>query len=93
MKPLLLRVVVALAVLSLTLSACASVPVVSVTPTAVPTQAQQQGGESTEAGPRTISGSVAYTNPFFTAGVAQPLVILEDQGGFVTRDRQFVFPV
>jgi C-terminal processing protease CtpA/Prc len=93
MKPLLLRVVVALAVLSLTLSACASVPVVSVTPTAVPTQPQQQGGESTEAGPKTITGSVTYTNAFFTAGVAQPLVILEDQGGFVTRDRQFVFPV
>lgn len=93
MKPLLIRVVVALAVLSLTLSACGSAPSINVTSTALPTQPQQPGQEPTEAGPRTITGRVTYTNAFFTAGVAQPLVILEDQGGFVTRDRQFVFPV
>jgi C-terminal processing protease CtpA/Prc len=93
MKPLYLRIVVALAVLSLILSACASVPPISVTSTAVPTQAQQQGEEPTDTGPKTITGNVTYTNAFFTDGVAQPLVILEDQGGFVTRDRQFVFPV
>ncbi|MGD2163055.1 MAG: S41 family peptidase [Anaerolineales bacterium] len=45
-----------------------------------------------EGGPVTISGSVTYTNPFFTKGVAQPLVILEDQAGFVDRDRNFIFP-
>ena len=93
MKHLYLRMVVALAVLSLILSACASGSSITVTSTAAPTQAQQQGEKPTEAGPKTITGSVTYTNPFFTAGVAQPLVILEDQGGFVTRDRQFVFPV
>lgn len=45
------------------------------------------------AGPKTVTGSVEYTNPFFTAGVAQPVIILEDQGGFVTRDRKFIMPV
>jgi C-terminal processing protease CtpA/Prc len=35
---------------------------------------------------------VTYTNAFFTEGVAQPLIILEDETGFVRRDRNFVFP-
>jgi len=46
-----------------------------------------------EGGPVSITGKVTYTYPFFTAGVAQPEVILEDQGGFVDRDRHFVIPV
>jgi C-terminal processing protease CtpA/Prc len=45
-----------------------------------------------QGGPVAISGEVAYTYPFFTLGVAEPIVILEDQGGFVTRDRDFLFP-
>ena len=45
-----------------------------------------------EGGPQIIRGEVAYTNAFFTAGVAEPLVILEDQAGFVDRDRGFVLP-
>ena len=48
--------------------------------------------ENDEGGPAVITGEVAYTNPFFTAGVAEPIVILEDQGGFVVRDRDFIFP-
>ena len=44
-------------------------------------------------GPQIVSGSVTYTNYFFTAGVAEPIVILEDQGGFVARDRKFLIPV
>jgi C-terminal processing protease CtpA/Prc len=36
---------------------------------------------------------LSYTNFFFTEGVAQPVIILEDQGGFVTRDRKFLIPV
>lgn len=48
------------------------------------------GGDS---GPRTVTGTVTYTNTFFTAGVAEPLIILEDQGGFITRNRKFVIPV
>lgn len=45
-----------------------------------------------EGGTQLITGSVAYTNAFFTAGVAEPLVIMEDQAGFVDRNRGFIFP-
>ncbi len=45
-----------------------------------------------EGGPVAITGEVAYTNAFFTLGVAEPVVILEDQTGFVTRNEEFVFP-
>jgi carboxyl-terminal processing protease len=43
--------------------------------------------------PKTVTGKVTYTNLFFTEGVAEPEVILEDEGGFVTRNRKFVIPV
>jgi C-terminal processing protease CtpA/Prc len=44
-------------------------------------------------GPRIVTGQLTYTNPFFTGGVAEPVIILEDQGGFVIRDRKFLIPV
>lgn len=56
--------------------------------TSAPAPAAEQSG-----GPKIITGQVAYTNSFFTMGVAEPVIILEDQGGFVTRDRKFVIPV
>lgn len=45
-----------------------------------------------EGGPVAITGSITYTNPFFTMGVASPLVILEDQAGFVDRNEYYIFP-
>jgi C-terminal processing protease CtpA/Prc len=45
-----------------------------------------------EGGVVVIHGEVEYTNPLFTAGVSEPLVILEDQTGFVTRNRYYLFP-
>jgi len=48
--------------------------------------------ENDEGGPVVITGEVAYTNAFFTAGVSEPLVILEDQTGFVNRDENYLFP-
>jgi C-terminal processing protease CtpA/Prc len=42
-----------------------------------------------EGGPVSITGDVTYTNGFFTSGVAEPLIILEDQAGFVDRNRGF----
>lgn len=45
-----------------------------------------------EGGPVAITGSVTYTNPFFTMGVASPVVILEDQAGFVDRNEYYIFP-
>ncbi len=46
-----------------------------------------------EGGPVLITGQVTYTYPFFTQGTEQPLVILEDQTGFVHRQRDYVIPV
>lgn len=45
-----------------------------------------------EGGPVAVTGSVSYSNGFFTAGVAEPLVILEDQAGFVDRNKGFLMP-
>jgi hypothetical protein len=46
-----------------------------------------------EGGVISITGVVTYTNPFFTLGVAAPVVILEDQAGFVDRNEGFLMPV
>lgn len=46
-----------------------------------------------EGGPVNITGVVTYTSPFFTLGVTAPVVILEDQAGFVDRDENYIFPV
>jgi len=46
-----------------------------------------------EGGPVSITGSVGYTNPLFTSGVAQPIVILEDQAGFVDRNTAYLITV
>ena len=45
-----------------------------------------------EGGPVSITGVVTYTNPFFTMGVAAPVIILEDQAGFVDRNEHFLMP-
>lgn len=45
-----------------------------------------------EGGPVVITGEVSYTNAFFTAGVSEPIIVLEDQAGFVERDRGFLLP-
>ena len=45
-----------------------------------------------EGGPVVITGTLTYTDVLFTAGVAQPVIILEDQGGFVVRNEGFLMP-
>jgi C-terminal processing protease CtpA/Prc len=96
MKTSLRRSAAAIIVLSLAIIACGSVPrLATPTPTpastvSAPTQSTQQG---LAAGPKFITGKVTYTNPFFTRGVAEPEIILEDESGFVTRDRKYVIPV
>ncbi len=45
-----------------------------------------------EGGPVLITGDVTYTNPLFTGGVAAPLIILEDQTGFVDRNEYYIIP-
>lgn len=82
MKPRLFQF---LAAISLLLVACAPQAGTSIPPA---TESVTQGS-----GAKTVTGTVTYTNYFFTEGVAQPVVILEDQGGFVERDRKFLIPV
>lgn len=48
--------------------------------------------QNDEGGPVVISGQLHYSNALFTSGVAEPLIILEDQAGFIDRDRSYVFP-
>jgi C-terminal processing protease CtpA/Prc len=45
-----------------------------------------------EGGPLVLRGQLSYTDPFFTVGVAAPMVILEDQAGFIDRNEAFLFP-
>lgn len=45
-----------------------------------------------EGGPVIITGELAYSNAFFTSGVDDPVIILEDQAGFVDRDEDYIFP-
>jgi C-terminal processing protease CtpA/Prc len=45
-----------------------------------------------EGGPVSVRGQLHYTNPLFTVGVAAPMVILEDQAGFVDRNEAFLLP-
>ena len=46
-----------------------------------------------EGGPVIITGELHYSNAFFTSGVDDPLIILEDQAGFIDRDEYFVIPL
>ena len=62
------------------------------TETAVPPTPTSQSPISNNQSPITISGQVTYTNPFFTLGVAEPIIILEDQAGFVDRNESFILP-
>jgi len=63
-------------------------PTPQVTQAATPATTQAE-----ESGVKIVSGAVSYTNTFFTAGVAEPEIILEDQAGFVSRNRKFLIPI
>jgi C-terminal processing protease CtpA/Prc len=104
MKTKLLFITSILIFAIISVSACGEAPTITevpspeptIEPTSAPTpESQFPSAEliNDEGGPIIITGEVEYTNPFFTAGVAEPIVILEDQAGFVDRDRNFIFPV
>lgn len=78
-----------------TLLALALIASVGVTPGALAQDDPPPAAEivNDEGGPVSITGAVPYTNPFFTLGVAAPLVILEDQAGFVDRNERFLMPL
>ncbi len=70
----------------------------SITPAHVQAQAPRPSAPfapivNDEGGPVRLSGEVDYTNPYFTIGVAQPLILLEDQAGFIDRDPNFILPL
>jgi len=78
---------IVIAAIGLGLAACGTTTGVTASP--APDGTESAGGT----GPTIVTGNVTYTNPFFVEGVAQPVIILEDQGGFVVRDRKFLIPV
>jgi C-terminal processing protease CtpA/Prc len=41
--------------------------------------------------PVLITGDIPYTSPFFLNSVSEPFVMLEDEAGFVKRDKEFHF--
>lgn len=45
-----------------------------------------------EGGPVIVRGTMDYSNPLVALGVAQPLIVLEDQAGFIDRNKGFIFP-
>ena len=46
-----------------------------------------------QGGPVIITGELHYTNAFFASGVDEPLIILEDQAGFIDRNEDFILPL
>jgi carboxyl-terminal processing protease len=61
-------------------------PTASQTPRlAIPTTS---GGQDE---PVLITGDIPYTSPFFLNSVSEPFVLLEDEAGFVKRDKEFRF--
>lgn len=65
-------------------------------PTATPTKLPTipvQPGETNPEEPVFITGEIPYTSPFFLNTISEPFVLLEDQAGFVRRDREFAFPL
>lgn len=63
-------------------------------PAATPTRLPSipvQAGEDHPDEPVFITGEIPYTSPFFVNSLSAPFVLLEDQAGFVRRDRNFQF--
>jgi len=99
------RVPVFLAIFALAAMSCKAVsspgsdvsttPAVSPTPQPAPTPLPPkpvQPGDSNPDEPVLIYGDIPYTSPFFIDSLGEPFVLLEDQAGFINRDRDFEFP-
>lgn len=68
----------------------ASIPTPRVSPTALPDNPIQITQDNSQE-PVFISGSIEYSSPFFINSFAEPFVMLEDQAGFVNRNKDFQF--
>lgn len=82
-------------ILSLVITACGGVEPIVEEPDAAGEETVEPDMEAIPGGtgPTVVTGKVEYTDLFFTMGVAEPVIILEDQGGFVARDRKYLIPV
>ncbi|MCC6614188.1 MAG: hypothetical protein IT320_11970 [Anaerolineae bacterium] len=49
--------------------------------------------ENDEGGVAVVNGTMPITNPNIRETTVQPIILLEDQGGFVTHNVEFTFPV
>jgi hypothetical protein len=67
-------------------------PSATLTPTPLLPQAVKPGAENPDE-PVYITGDIPYTSPFFLDSISEPFVMLEDQTGFVRRDKEFQFPL
>jgi C-terminal processing protease CtpA/Prc len=65
-------------------------PAATLTPIA---RAPVQPGDPNPDEPVAITGLIPFTSPFFLSSTAEPFVLLEDQAGFVARDREYQFPL
>lgn len=65
-------------------------PTPAIPPTPLP-KAPVQVGEQNPDEPVFVTGEIPYTSPFFVDTLSEPFVLLEDQAGFVRRDREFQF--
>lgn len=52
-----------------------------------------QPGETHPDEPVLITGTIPFTSPFFINTISEPFVMLEDEAGFIARDREFEFPL
>ena len=65
-------------------------PSPAATATALPAIPVQAGAANPNE-PVYIQGDIPYSSPFFLNTISEPFVLLEDEAGFVHRDRNFVF--
>jgi C-terminal processing protease CtpA/Prc len=89
--------------LLLTLLACTSLDFGSNSPDNNAENDEQDNVPITEGGvsledrssdePVLVTGTIPFTSPFFINSIAEPFVLLEDQAGFIARDKEFVFPL
>jgi len=88
---------VALACTCSNVSLFAQTPVAT-TPTSLPTSTPLSAipvkpGEANPNEPVVVTGTIKFTSPFFLDYSQEPFVMLEDEAGFVHRDREFEFPL
>jgi C-terminal processing protease CtpA/Prc len=86
----------AVATFACTLPSREASPTPPPTPTQAPTPIPMpdvQPGEADPNEPVLIRGTIPFTSPFFINSIAEPFVLLEDEAGFVARDREFEFPL